>query len=153
MTRMLIALAFAALTCSCATAALPTLSPADFAGDWSYAEQCGWQHTAGLELVESNGDVRGRWHDGDGRGVGQAGHVEGRVRGNRLEARFCTLAPEGAVDACPEFGAWTDYFVLKDGSLEWFQRVGSDYERYLTLQRDDVARTDSASTTCPDDMD
>ena len=153
MTRMLIALAFAALTCSCATAAPPTLSPAEFSGDWSYAERCGWQHTAGIELAESNGDVRGSWHDGDGRGMGQAGHVEGRVRDNRLEARFCTLAPEGAVVACPEFGAWTDYFVLKDGSLEWFQRVGSDYERYLTLQRDDVARTSSASTTCPDDMD
>ena len=48
-----------------------------------------------LMLVESNGNVRGRWHDGDGRGMGQAGHVEGRVRGDRLEARFCTLAPEG----------------------------------------------------------
>ena len=148
------ALACAALTSSCATAAPPAPSPADFAGNWSYAEQCGWQHMANLHLSEADGRIHGTWNDGDGRrGRGQAGQMEGRITGSRLEARFCTEAPDGQDDECPAFGDWSNYFVLRDETLEWYQPTGLDgHDLYITLRRSDSPSPEITQTTCPEDF-
>ena len=151
MTRMLMVLACATLTSSCATAATP--SPSDFAGDWSYSEQCGWQHMASLQLVEDSNGIKGTWDDGDGRrGRGQSGQMEGRIEGQRLEARFCTDAPDGLDDECPAFGEWSDYFMLHDGALQWYRGWGkSGHRLYVTLERSDSVPLEPV--TCPEDVD
>lgn len=155
MTRMLMALACAALTSSCATAAPPALSPADFAGNWSYAEQCGWQHMANLHLSEADGRIHGTWNDGDGRrGRGQAGQMEGRINGSRLEARFCTEAPDGQDDECPAFGEWSDVFLLQDGALQWHRGWGDGEHRlYITLERAESIPPADLKARCPEDFD
>ncbi|MFP7722373.1 hypothetical protein [Lysobacter sp. A3-1-A15] len=153
MTRMLIALACAALISSCSTT--PTPSPAAFAGNWSYAEQCGWQHMANLQLVEDSDGIRGTWDDGDGRrGRGQAGLMEGRISGQKLEARFCTEAPDGLPDECPAFREWSDYFVLHDGALQWYRGWGSNGHRlYITLERAESMPLEAPFVACPEDID
>lgn len=153
MTRMLIALACAALTSSCATAAPPLAS--DFAGDWVYSEQCGWRQITLVEIVEVGGVVSGIWSDGERRrGRGEDGRLEGRINGDRLEVRLCRDYAPGQDDECPSFGPWSDYFALRDGALGWYKSFGDrGHLLYVTLQRADSLPDEQPEAECPQDID
>ena len=153
MTRMLMALACAALTSSCATAATPAVS--DFAGDWVYSEQCGWRQITLVEISEAGGIATGIWSDGERRrGRGEDGRLEGRINGDRLEVRLCRSYAPSQDDECPSFGPWSDHFVLRDGALEWYQSFGDQGDLlYVTLQRADSVPTGQPDAECPQDID
>ena len=153
MTRMLMALAFAALTSSCATAAPPAAS--DFEGDWVYREQCGWRQITIVEIAQTGGVITGSWSDGERRrGRGEDGRLEGRINGDRLEVRLCRSYAPGQDDECPSFGPWSDHFALRDDALEWYQPFGErGHLLYVTLQRADSLPAEQPDAECPQDFD
>ncbi|MDQ3205222.1 MAG: hypothetical protein M3Q40_01630 [Pseudomonadota bacterium] len=150
MTRMFTALACALFLAACATTPVPR-----FDGDWSYLEHCGWRHVANLDLIQEAATVTGTWSDGENRrGRGEYGRLKGQLNGQRMEVRFCTEAPTGLKDECPAYRERFDYFVLKDGTLEWYRPFGPDgHDLYLTLQRYDPAEANTATAVCPEEFD
>lgn len=80
--------------------------------------------------------------------------MEGRINGSRLEARFCTEAPDGQDDECPAYGEWSDYFLLQHGDLQWHRGWGDGENRlYVTLQRADTMLPSEPNIRCPEDID
>lgn len=136
-----------ALLASCASrteSAAPAGDPAaggakaksqDVVGIWAYAQSCGWQHSADLDIARvTGGGFGGRWSDGH-RAGGQSGELRGELRDGKLYLRFCRddLAA-GQAGACPDFGAESAYAVRNGERLEWFRSDGAEgYRHYLSM--------------------
>ncbi len=107
---------------------------AAFFGRWAYAQSCGWQHSAHLELKTTAEGIRGTWSDGT-RVRGEAGELSGEYRDGKIFLRFCRDdVAESDPEACPDFRAEDAYVVREAGNLIWYRASGADsYRRYLEL--------------------
>lgn len=146
---------------SCAQTPVPAATPAHsagtasasdaqaFAGRWAYAQSCGWQHSAELDIRATPNGMRGTWSDGT-RVRGDSGELRGELRQGRLYLSFCTdSASPSAADDCPAFGAQSAYLVHKDGMLAWYR--GNAEAPYLNLHRVSPGATPPTDDQCPDD--
>lgn len=161
-------LAFAALALCMASAcaqspgpvaALPaSTSPAEnaaaaaFAGRWAYAQSCGWQHSAHLELKTTAEGIRGTWSDGT-RVRGEAGELSGEYRNGKIFLRFCRDdVVESDPEACPDFRAEDAYVVREAGNLIWYRASGAgSYRRYLELSPVIVGQDIPKDDRCPEE--
>jgi hypothetical protein len=110
-------------------------------GRWAYAQSCGWEHSAQLEVSAVSDGIRGIWSDGT-RVRGDSGELRGTLRDGKWFLRFCSDADTEGQQTCPDFGAESSYVVPKDGRLKWYRKHGTDgYREYLSLHRVDGDRT------------
>jgi hypothetical protein len=116
------------------TSAAETAAVAAFAGRWAYAQSCGWQHSAELELKTTAEGIRGTWSDGT-RVRGEAGELSGEYRDGKMFLRFCRDdVAENDPEACPNYRAENAYAVREAGNLIWYRASGADsYRRYLEM--------------------
>lgn len=136
-------------------AAAPASAPADgaaaFAGRWMYAQSCGWQHSAELELKTTADGIRGTWNDGT-RVRGDSGELRGTLRDGKLFVRFCRDAEDKASDACPNFSEEQSYVARKDERLTWYRSNGAGgYREYLTLHPVVASADVPTDDDCPED--
>lgn len=93
---------------------------AAFLGSWAYAQSCGLQQAARLDIeVLAAGGIHGEWSDGT-RVAGDSGYLSGRVRDGRLDIRLCHSSGE-----CPPPSADADAHLRREGAmLVWYRRFG-----------------------------
>ncbi len=121
-------------------------------GSWAYAQSCGWQHSASLELQPApDGGMRGQWSDGT-RVTGESGELKGDIRNGKLLLRFCRSDVEkNHPGACPIFGAQTAYVVRSGDKLLWYRQSAKNSRRYLTLHRVIEGKEIPKDDRCPDE--
>ena len=115
-----------------------------FTGTWEYGKKCGFGHFVTISLKQSGDSVSGTWSEGT-MVKGSDGQLTGKLRGNRLYARYCGHDEASGYSLCPEFDAESDYFVRQGSSLTRFQKFGHDYRKDIVLYRQenrDMARID-----------
>jgi hypothetical protein len=128
-----------------------TTAAAAFAGRWAYAQSCGWQHSAELELRAAPDGIRGTWNDGT-RVRGENGELIGSLRDGKLFLRFCRDADGQASDICPNFGPEESYIARKGEQLAWYRSHGVDgYRGYLDLHRVVAGAQLPTDDVCPED--
>jgi hypothetical protein len=119
-------------------------------GRWAYAQSCGWQHSAQLEVTAESDGIRGTWSDGT-RVRGDSGELRGTLRDGKWFLRFCRDAGSEDAEACPHFGEEQSYVVSKAGRLLWYRKYGADgYREYLSLHRVDGDRAPPLDDDCPE---
>jgi hypothetical protein len=133
--------------------AVPALAQSGFQGDWVYQQTCGWRHAANANLKVQDDKATGTWSDGSGRGIGEAGALQGEIRDGKLVAHFCTNDPQADDPdaACSNFNmSQADYYVLRGDQLDWYQQSGKDYQKYLTLHRKIAGKKTPTDDHCED---
>lgn len=138
----------ALLLASCASATHSRHATAqDYAGGWAYAQSCGMEHSARLDLeAAGDGRVNGLWNDGT-RVSGESGRVSGRVNGDRLDLNFC--ADEEA--DCPLPTGRPDAFLRREGQkMAWYRSSGDRHDRYLILHPVRGEASPPLDTSCND---
>ncbi len=165
--RLLPWLCFASVTLVLCTASacaqspgpVAAASPADstkdaaaFAGRWAYAQSCGWQHSAHLELRTTVDGIRGTWSNGT-RVRGEAGELSGEYRDGKMFLRFCREdVAESDPEACPDFRAEDAYVVREAENLIWYRASGADsYRRYLELSPVTAGQDIPKDDRCPEE--
>jgi hypothetical protein len=104
-------------------------------GAWSYAQSCGWQHSASLDfMTESEGIVHGDWADGT-QVRGESGKFIGTWRGDKLFLRFCRIdVYDDDPEACPNYSVERAYATRRGQKVFWYRNGGSaGYWKYLEL--------------------
>lgn len=109
-------------------------STESFAGNWSYQQGCGWEHTANLRIKPQSGrKVTGTWDDGT-RVRGDHGTLIGELRDGRLHLRFCGTDELKSDGTCTTYGEEDAYVVRAGDQLVWLRKFGeSRYVEYLRL--------------------
>ena len=107
--------------CASATGAAAD-DAAAYRGSWAYAQSCGLQQAARLDIEVSAAEgIQGEWSDGT-RVAGDSGRLSGRVRDGRLDIRLCPPSGE-----CPPPSADADAHLRREGAmLVWYRRFGGD---------------------------
>lgn len=123
----------------------------DFAGEWGYAQSCGWAHTAGLKLAQTGNSVTGTWDDGTRVG-GEDGLLKGEVREDKLFVQFCTEGGnDQASNTCPNYGETSAYLQRAGPTLAWYRKSGDDYTPYLVLHAATGGKPVPVDTVCEDE--
>lgn len=117
----------ALLSLACASCA--TTGP-DFAGLWSYRQECRFGHVANLELLQEDARISGSWDDGT-RVRGESGLLKGTVEGTRARVWFCSETADDPKHACPSMGQEEAYLERVGDALVWYRGA----QEYLTLHR------------------
>lgn len=121
-------------------------------GRWAYAQSCGWQHSAELELKTTAEGIRGTWSDGT-RIRGEAGELSGEYRDGKIFLRFCRDdVAESDPEACPDSRAEDAYVVREAGNLIWYRASGADsYRPYLELSPVIAGQDIPKDDRCPEE--
>lgn len=133
--------------------AAPAVAQPGMQGDWVYQQTCGWRHAAGVRLTVQGDKVSGTWSDGSGRGIGEAGSLQGEIRNGKLYAHFCTADESASEPLCTDFDpSYTEYYVLRGNQLDWYRGDGKKYRKYLTLHRKIPGKKIPTDDHCDDDQ-
>lgn len=91
-----------------------------YRGSWAYAQSCGLEHSARLDIeVSAVEGIHGEWSDGT-RVAGDSGRLTGRLRDGRLDLNLCPSSGE-----CPPPSADADAHLRREGAmLVWYRRFG-----------------------------
>lgn len=134
------------LTSSCSTAATPQ---SNFAGSWAYIKKCDHGHSLNLTIEQTGEHVTGEWSEGTNLRGGD-GKLKGNVRGGKLFVRYCSTDGEATMSVCPEYDDYEDLFELNETGLVRSRKSGSNYEKDVTLHRDDLGKDVPIDNNCYD---